>query len=115
MHEQECTDFMVKVPTTFDETIALDGKVSEYAAIARRKNDTWYIGAMSNWNARDVTLDLYFLKNGNYEAEIFKDGINANRDATDYQREIIKLSPGQKLNVHLSGGGGWVARIYPSH
>ena len=115
MHEQECTDFMVKVPTTFNETIALDGKVGEYAAIARRKNDTWYVGAMSNWNARDITLDLSFLKNGNYEAEIFKDGINADRDATDYKREIIKLSPGQKLNVHLSGGGGWVARIYPSH
>jgi alpha-glucosidase len=115
MHEQECTDFMVKVPTTFNETIALDGKVGEYAAIARRKNDAWYVGAMSNWDARDITLDLSFLKSGNYEAEIFKDGINADRDATDYQREIIKLSPGQKLNVHLSGGGGWAARIYPSH
>jgi alpha-glucosidase len=65
MHEQECTDFMVKVPTTFNETIALDGKVGEYAAIARRKNDAWYVGAMSNWDARDITLDLSFLKSGN--------------------------------------------------
>lgn len=114
MKEQECTDFIAKVPTTFNETIALDGKVGEYAAIARRKGDTWYVGAMSDWSARDITLDLSFLKQGNYEAEIFKDGVNADRDATDYKREVVKLTPGQKLNVHLSGGGGWAARIYPS-
>jgi len=68
---------------------------------------------MSNWNARDLTLDLSFLKQGKYEAEVFQDGINADREATDYKKEIIKLSPGQKLNVHLASGGGWVARIYP--
>ena len=115
MQEKESVHFISSVPTTFDETIALDGKVSEYAAIARRKGDTWYVGAMSNWNARDITLDLSFLTKGNYEAEIFEDGVNADRDATDYKREIIKLSPGQKLNVHLSTGGGWAARIYPAH
>jgi len=115
MQEKESVHFISSVPTTFDETIALDGKVSEYAAVARRKGDTWYVGAMSNWNARDITLDLSFLTKGNYEAEIFEDGVNADRDATDYKREIIKLSPGQKLNVHLSTGGGWAARIYSAH
>jgi len=113
MRENESVNFISAVPTTFDETIALDGKVSEYAVMARRKKDTWYVGAMSNWNARDITIDLSFLKDGNYEAEIFKDGINADRDATDYKKEIIKLSPNQKLNIHLSNGGGWAARIYP--
>jgi len=101
MHEQESINFISSVPTTFDETVALDGKVSEYAAIARRKGDTWYIGAMSNWNAKDITLDLSFFKQGNYEAEVFKDGINADRDATDYKRDVIKLTPAQKLDVHL--------------
>ena len=115
MKEQECTDFIVKVPTTYNETIAVDGKVGEYAAIARRKGDTWYVGAMSNWNVRDLNIDLSFLKQGNYEAEVFKDGINADRGATDYKREIIKVTAGQKLNVHLSSGGGWAARIYPAH
>lgn len=113
MREQESVNFMSTVPTTFDETVALDGKVGEYAAIARRKGDTWYVGAMSNWNARDITIDLSFLKAGNYEAEIYKDGINADRDATDYKREVIKVSSSDKLNVHLGSGGGWVARIYP--
>jgi alpha-glucosidase len=113
MHEQESVKFISAVPTTFDETIALDGKVGEYAAIARRKGDTWYVGAMTNWTARDIALDLSFLKQGNYEAEIFKDGINSERDATDYKREVIKLTRGQKLNLHLSMGGGWAAEIYP--
>jgi len=70
MKEQECTDFISKIPTVFDETIALDGKVGEYAAIARKKNDAWYIGAMSNWDARDITIDLSFLNEGIYETAL---------------------------------------------
>lgn len=112
MKEQECTDFIAKVPTTFDETVALAGKVGEYAAIARKKNDTWYIGAMGNWKQNDINLDFSFLGEGNYEAEVFKDGINADRDATDYKKEIIKISSSDKVTIHLSNGGGWAARIY---
>jgi alpha-glucosidase len=111
MREQECTNFIASVRTTFDETVALDGKVTEYAAIARRKGDTWYVGAMSNWNGRDITIDLSFLKGGNYEAEIFQDGMNADRDATDYKKEVKQVSSKDKLTVHLSNGGGWVAKI----
>ena len=111
--EKECTDFIAKMPTTFDETVALDGKVAEYVALARKKGDTWFAGAMSNWTARDITIDFSFLPNGNYEAEIFKDGINADREATDYRREVIKLTNAQKLTIHLAPGGGWAARIYP--
>jgi len=111
MREQECTNFISSVPTTFDETVALDGKVSEYATIARRKGDTWYVSAMSNWDGRDITIDLSFLKDGNYEAEIFKDGMNADRDATDYKKEVKQVSSKDKLTVHLSNGGGWAAKI----
>jgi alpha-glucosidase len=111
--EQECTNFISKVPTVFDETVALDGKVGEYVSIARRKNDTWYVGAMTNWNARDITIDFSFLGDGNYEAEMFKDGINADRDATDYKREVITVTKNTKQTVSLSSGGGWTARIYP--
>jgi len=110
--EPESLEFLASVPTTFNETVALDGKVAAYAIIARRKGETWYVGAMGNWDEHDITIDLSFLKQGNYEAEVFKDGINADRDATDYKKEIIKVSAGQKLNVHLSAGGGWVAKIH---
>lgn len=112
MKEQESTNFIAKVPTTFDETVALDGKVAEYVAIARRKGDTWFVGAMTNWNQRDLTLDFSFLGEGTYEAEIFRDGVNADRDATDYKREVIKVTKNDKLPVKLAQGGGWAARIY---
>jgi alpha-glucosidase len=111
MREQECTDFITSVPTTFDATVALDGKVGEYVALARRKGDTWFVGSMSNWSARDMTLDFSFLGDGDYQAVVFKDGINADRDATDYKKEIIKISKDSKLNIHLAPGGGWAARI----
>lgn len=112
MREQECTDFIAKVPTTFDETVALSGRVGEYVAVARKKGDTWFAGAMGNWTPRDVELDFSFLGAGAFEAVVFKDGINADRDATDYKREIIKLDASQKMTVHLAPGGGWTARIY---
>jgi len=111
MKEQECTDFISKIPTTWDETVPLDGKVGEYVAVARRKGNEWFVGAMTNWNERDLTLDLSFLPAGNYTAEVFKDGVNADKNATDYKKEIIKINAGDKLNIHLAQGGGWAARI----
>jgi alpha-glucosidase len=111
MKEQESTDFIAKIPSTFDETVALDGKVGEYAAIARKKGETWFVGAMSNWTPRDLTIDFSFLGDGSYQAVVFKDGVNADREATDYKREVIKVTSADKLNIHLAPGGGWVARI----
>ena len=111
MKEQECTDFITGVPTTTDETVALDGKVGEFAAVARQKGDTWFVGAMTNWEARQLTLDFSFLPAGNYQAVVFRDGINADRDATDYKKETVKIASGDKLNIQLAPGGGWAARI----
>lgn len=91
--EQECTDFIAKVPTTFDETIALDGKIAEYITIARRKGNTWFVGSMTNWTPRSCTIDLSFLGEGNYEAEIFADGVNADREATDYKKKYASSLP----------------------
>ncbi len=109
--ESECTDFIAKIPTTFDETVALDGSLGEFAAIARKKSNIWYIGVLNNWDARDITLSFSFLEKGNYEAEIFQDGINADRDATDYKKEIMPVSALTQMNIHLASGGGWAARI----
>jgi alpha-glucosidase len=111
MKEQECTDFITSIPTTFDETVPLDGRVGEYVAIARRKEGTWYVGAMTDREARAVSLDFSFLDSGEYQATVFKDGINADRDGTDYTKEIIPLSSGRKLEIRLAPGGGWAARL----
>jgi alpha-glucosidase len=111
MKERESTDFITKIPTTFDETVALAGTVGEYAAIARRKGTTWYVGAISNGDRRNLTLDFSFLPNAVYDAVVFEDGVNADRDATDYKKTTRGISSGEKLDIHLSPGGGWAARI----
>ena len=108
--EQETTDFIAAIPTVFDETIPLDGKLGEYTVIARRKGNQWFVGALNNWTARDLEIDLSPLNAGN-NAVIFRDGINADRDATDYKKEIITLPSNQKLQIHLAPGGGWAARL----
>jgi alpha-glucosidase len=111
MQNQECTDFIAQVPTTFDETKALDGKLGEYIVIARRKGTTWYVAAMTDWTPRDLAIDLSFLGTGNHQAEIFADGINAMKEASDYKRSQQTVTSTDRLNIHLSSGGGWAAII----
>ena len=110
MRNQTCTDFMVKIPTVWDETVGLAGEAESYAAIARRKGDVWYVSAICNWEPHELKLDLGFLK-GSYKAEIFADGINADRDATDYTRATQVVEGGKPLTVKLAPGGGWTARL----
>jgi len=111
MKEQECTDFIAQIPTVFDETIVLDAKVGNYISIARKKDNVWYLGAMTNWNKRNLDVDFSFLADGNYEITIFRDGINADKEATDYKKEIRTISAKDKLKVALASGGGWAAII----
>lgn len=106
LQEDECTQFIANVPTTWDETIVLDGKVGEYLVIARKKGFKWYIGAITNWEERDFVLDLSVLPNfGAKSGKIFRDGPNANRVAKDYVSEQIQVM-GNKVKVHLAKGGG---------
>jgi alpha-glucosidase len=111
MQNQECTDFIAQIPTTFDETVALDGQLGQYTLIARRKGTTWYVAAMTDWTPRDLIVDLSFLSAGQHEADIFADGINAAKEATDYQHHRLQVCPSDRLNIHLSSGGGWTAII----
>ena len=105
LQEPECTEFIAKIPTVWDETIALDGKVGEYVVMARRKGDTWYIGALNGWEARDIEITLPAAVKGGIA---FQDGANAHRAARDYKRVTgIDLSSG-KIKVHLAPGGGYV-------
>jgi alpha-glucosidase len=107
--EQESTDFIAAVPTTFDQTVALDGKVGQYISLARRKGTTWHVGAMTNWDDRNLTIDLSFLGQGSYKATIFEDGANADHNATDYKKTVRTVTSATKLQVQLASGGGWTA------
>ena len=107
--EKECTELIARIPTVWDETIALDGKVGEYIVIARRSGDDWYIGGIAGQNAHEVTLDLSFLGNGAWNIELFKDGVNVERHAEDYKRVVVPAEG--TLTVRMAPGGGFAAVI----
>ena len=107
LKEDECTQFIANVPTTWDETVVLDGKVGEYLVIARKKGFRWYIGAITNWEERDLVIDLTPLNGGAKSGHIFRDGTNANRVAKDYVSEQVQVM-GDKVKIHLAKGGGAV-------
>ncbi|MDR1757585.1 MAG: glycoside hydrolase family 97 protein [Bacteroidales bacterium] len=113
--EDACARFIASIPTTWDETVAVGGTVGEWVAIARRKGNTWYVAAISNWEARDLTLDLSFIENKQgLSLEIFKDGINAFRAAAhDYKHEyaFIPAAPTSVHTLKLAPGGGAVLKI----
>lgn len=121
MQNQECTDFISQIPTVYDQVVPLDGKLGEYVVVAKRKGNKWYIAAMNNWQARDLTVDLSRLvtpndttgKLGkmNGKANIFADGINADREATDYKHTYRQVTSDDKLQIHLAPGGGWTAIV----
>ncbi|MBQ7964351.1 MAG: glycoside hydrolase family 97 protein [Alistipes sp.] len=109
--EPVCTEFIAKIPTVWDETEALDGKVGEYCIIARRAGDVWYVGGMTNWDEREVEIDLSFLGEGNFAATEFVDGPNANKLGRDFLKKSIEVKGGSKLKVKMAQGGGFAMKI----
>ncbi len=110
--ESECAEFIASVPTVWDETVILDGKIGEYIITARRKDNTWYVGGMTNWEPRSVEVDLSkILGEGIWSVDLFKDGVNAHRIASDYTRENIKLQLWRRLSVDMAPGGGFIMKI----
>lgn len=107
----ECTEFISKVPTTFDDSRTLQGEISKYIVTAKRKGTTWFVGAMTNWDERDIELPLDFLDGGTYTAVIFRDGVNASKSAEDYKKEVKTVKKGDTLKITMKSGGGWTARF----
>ncbi len=112
LKEPEYAAFYSRIPAVWDETVVLQGKISDYILIARRSGNDWWVGAMTDWTPRSLELDLSFLGNGNFEAEIYKDGINANVYAADYATEKKQVSGTDKITVNMAPGGGWVGWLH---
>ncbi len=101
--------YLSNVPTTWDDTRVLEAKVGEYAIVAKRKGDTWYIGGMNAWGERTVSTSLSFLKKGTeYEAEVFEDTAESNENANIYSHATKKIVSGQSLDFKMASGGGFV-------
>ena len=115
MREMESTDFIAGIPTVWDESIVLDGKMGEYIVTARRHGNMWYVGGITDWTARDIEVDCSFLGDDKtYKATLFKDGINARRVGRDYKRELFDIKKDSKLKIRLAPGGGFALQIKES-
>ncbi len=109
--EPECMEFLSVVPTVWDTTIVISAKIADNIVVARKNGDEWYIGAMTD-AAKDLTFDFSFLDDGNYNIQFYRDGINADRYASDFIMEKKTVTKGDKIDIHLATGGGWAARIW---
>lgn len=112
LKEQECVDFITSLPTETDSTFIASGKLGEYIVTVRKKDINWYIGGMTNWDARDVELNFSFLPIGiRYTATLFADGINAGKQAEDYRTETLTVDRNSRMKVHLASGGGFAMKL----
>ncbi len=111
MREPECLEFMSAVPTVWDEIVPLEGKVAEYVAVAKRSGDTWYVGAMTDWDERELDLDLSFIGEGEWEVTQYADGVNADKAASDYKKTGYALPESKKITAKMASGGGFAAVI----
>jgi alpha-glucosidase len=113
MREPEAMEFLSSVPSVWDDTKALDGKIAEYVAVARKSGNDWYVGAMNNWTARELEIDFSFLPAGEFSMDAYQDGVNADRYAGDYRLVKTKVNNSTKLKIQLAPGGGWAAHLRP--
>jgi alpha-glucosidase len=111
LREPECMAFLSPVPSVWDRTVVLDAKVGAYVLMARQSGSEWYVGGMTDEAGRTLSADLSFLGAGTFTAEIWQDGINADRHGNDFKRITQSVTSSTKLTVPMAPGGGWVARI----
>ncbi len=111
LKEAECMEFLSEVPSVWDETKALDAQYGDYVLMARKSGEDWYVGAMTDWDARPLEVDFSFLGEGKFNIDIYQDGVNADRYGSDFKRINQEITSSDKLLIHLAPGGGWVARI----
>lgn len=113
--EPECTAFIASLPTVYDEMRVPSGKMGEYIIVARRKGNDWYVAGETNWDSRDVEVNASFLPAGTYVLTAFMDGLNADKNATDYsvwkQEFTLPFSTNESVKVHMASGGGFAAKL----
>jgi alpha-glucosidase len=112
MREPETMEFLRAVPSVWDDTKVLDARIGEYVLVARRSGREWYVGAMTNWTGRDLQVGLSFLPAGGFTMDAYQDGLNADRNASDYVKTKTQVDASKKITIRLAPGGGWVARIH---
>lgn len=108
---EDCTRYIASVPTTWDETRALEAKAGEYVVVAKRKGNKWFVGGITNGESRDFKLKLDFLGAGQHKMTAFKDGVNADYQAMHYNKVEQTVTSATTVDVHMERNGGWAAVI----
>ncbi len=112
--EDACTRFMTTVPVEWDDIRVLKARLGEVVAIARKHGREWYVGAVTNWEGRDLEIDCSFLAHGEkYRMTAVEDGVNADRRAIDHRFLTKDVSATDRFSIHCAKGGGWVGRFQP--
>ena len=109
--EHPCTEFIAQVPTTWDELRVLHAECGEALVVARRKGDKWYLGGITGDRPRTLEVDLNFLGRRKYAMTSFEDGVNADRQATDYRKRTREVDATTRLRIDMTRNGGWAAVI----
>ncbi len=108
--------FIKDVPSDWEETVGVAAEIGDYAAIARKERggEDWYLGAITDENARRLSLPLSFLDDGKtYSAEIYRDGAKADYDKNPYDIVIEKrdMTKADALALNLGRSGGAAVRF----
>ena len=112
MREPDFTTFMIQIPTIWTESRVLEAKLGEYIVMLRTAQDgTSYIAAMNDWTPRDIDLKFDYLEGEEFTIDVYQDGVNADRYASDYRYQQITIKRGETVRMHLAPGGGWVGKI----
>lgn len=109
----ECARFIAAIPTVWDETKGLAGEIGKFAVVARRKDDKWWAGAITDWSPRTLALDTSFLGSGEWNVDIFCDAGDSTSMPEHWAKCCRRISAGEKLQMKLASGGGWIARFSP--
>jgi alpha-glucosidase len=120
----ECVKFMVNVPTVWDETVGVAGEINKFAVVARKREkgkgkradgkgngEEWWLGAITNWEARELEISTSFLGSSEWKVEAFEDAPDSDKNAEHYVRRVLTIKAGDKIKVRLAPGGGFAARF----
>jgi len=99
-------EWIKKIPSSWDKSLALNGYPGEYLTVARKKGDDWYLGAMTDWTPREFEIPLSFLEDGNYIAEIYADAPDADKFPKKINIKTLKVTPKSKFKISMVSGGG---------
>jgi alpha-glucosidase len=111
LKEPEFMHLLGSIPTTWDETKILQGRIGEYIITARKKDNEWFIAGMNNETAREITLSLDMIDDKNYSATICRDGLNAHSYASDYLITEQIVHKNEQLKINMAPGGGFLIRL----